>query len=70
MVILALISGLSSNVLSGDKWALAFGKAQDVSKGLGIPTDKVNRVLLALQDYVIKSRDRNPMSEMFPPMKG
>ena len=66
LVLLALLEGLSFNVLSGDVWFLSMLAALDIAvKKYGIKEDVAHGILTkALEVAKIKGKS-NPMSSMF-----
>lgn len=64
-VLLALLDGLSSNVLSGDVWALSILQAQARAREFGVADEAfaaiMQRVIAAQQ----QNRRGNPMAAMF-----
>lgn len=63
--LLALLDGLSSNVLSGDIWTLSIIQAQTRARHFGVADEAfaaiMQRVIAAQQ----QNRRRNPMASMF-----
>jgi hypothetical protein len=66
LVLLALLEGLSFNVLSGDVWFLSMLAALDIAvKKYGIEEDVARDILNKALEVAQRKGKSNPMSNMF-----
>lgn len=66
LVLLALLEGLSYNVMSGDVWFLSAMQAADIAnKRYGIEPSAVNEILNTALKVAQSKGKTNPMSSMF-----
>lgn len=64
-VLLSVIDGLASNMLSGDMWELAMWKAEDSCKELGVSQERFREIIGILAEVRRKRLGGNPLSKMF-----
>lgn len=64
-VLLAVIQGMFSEMLSGDAMALAFYRARKTARDNGVSDEEFNRVGRILVKEWQKKRGANPLSGMF-----
>jgi len=65
LILLAALDSLCKEVMSGDKWYLAMGIAQDKLIAMGIPEKKVNDTLNKILEHRNKRSHSNPMKDMY-----
>lgn len=66
LVLLALLEGLSYNVMSGDVWFLSAMQAADIAtKRYGIASDAVTEILNTALKVAQSKGKTNPVSSMF-----
>lgn len=64
-ILLAVLDGLASNMLSEDMWELAMYKAEDSCKALGVSHDRFVEIVRVLAEVRRKRLAGNMLSAMF-----
>lgn len=65
VTLLSLIQALQWNVLSGDVWELSIAAARKHAETMGVDNETFKGIMVKLEVFRKRQRDRNPMSSMF-----
>jgi len=65
LILLAALDSLCKEVMSGDKWYLAMGAAQDKLIAMGLSEEKVTDTLNKILEHRYKRSQSNPMKDMY-----